>query len=70
MLVRLPDTPYEEYPAKHKEYIRLGEESHQHSGYKCTIRDCWDIVPSVWVPDAFFLRRNNMEPFPRTPCTA
>ena len=62
MLVSFPDTPYEEYPAKHKEYIRLGEESDQHRGYKCTIRDRWYIVPSVWVPDAFFLRRNNIYP--------
>ena len=62
MLVSFPDTPYEEYPAKHKEYIRLGEESDQHIGYKCTIRDRWYIVPSVWVPDAFFLRRNNIYP--------
>lgn len=62
MLVSFPDTPYEEYPLKHKEYIRLGEETDQHSGYKCNIRDRWYIVPSVWVPDAFFLRRNNIYP--------
>ncbi len=62
MLVSFPNTPYEEYPEKHKEYIRLGEESDQHIGYKCTIRDRWYIVPSVWVPDAFFLRRNNIYP--------
>lgn len=62
MLVSFPDTPYAEYPIKHKEYIRLGEESDQHSGYKCAIRDRWYIVPSVWVPDAFFLRRNNIYP--------
>lgn len=62
MLVSFPDTPYEDYPEKHKEYIRLGEESDQHSGYKCSIRDRWYIVPSVWVPDAFFLRRNNIYP--------
>ena len=30
--------------------------------YKCSIRDRWYIVPSVWIPDAFFLRRNNLYP--------
>ena len=46
MLVSFPDIPFEEYPAQHKEYIRLGEETDQHSGYKCTIRNRWYIVPS------------------------
>lgn len=62
MLVSFPDTPYEAYHDKHKDYIRLGEESNQHVGYKCSIRNRWYIVPSVWVPDAFFLRRNNIYP--------
>lgn len=62
MLISFPDTPYESYPEKHKAYIRLGEKAEQHKGYKCSIRDRWYIVPSVWVPDAFFLRRNNIYP--------
>lgn len=62
MLISFPDTPYEEYPAKHKEYIELGEKKGENKGYKCSIRDRWYIVPSVWVPDAFFLRRNNLYP--------
>ena len=62
MLISFPDTPYETYPAKHKEYIKLGEENGENKGYKCSIRDRWYIVPSVWVPDAFFLRRNNLYP--------
>ncbi|MDO4921354.1 MAG: class I SAM-dependent methyltransferase [Phascolarctobacterium sp.] len=61
-LINFPDTPYEEYPAEHKEYILLGEKSGEHEGYKCSIRDRWYIIPSVWVPDAFFLRRNNFYP--------
>ncbi len=61
-LVVFPDKSYEKYPAKHREYILLGEESGQHTGYKCAIRDRWYIVPSIWVPDAFFLRRNNIYP--------
>lgn len=62
MLVSFPDIPYESYPEQHKEYIRLGENTEQHKGYNCSIRDRWYIVPSVWVPDAFFLRRNNIYP--------
>lgn len=62
MLVNFPETPYEEYPEKHKEYIKLGEDNDENVGYKCSIRDRWYIIPSVWVPDAFFLRRNNLYP--------
>ncbi len=62
MLISFPDTLYENYPAKHKEYIELGEKNEEHKGYKCSIRDRWYIVPSVWIPDAFFLRRNNLYP--------
>lgn len=62
MLISFPDTPYEAYPAKHKEYIELGEKNGENKGYKCSIRDRWYIVPSVWSPDAFFLRRNNLYP--------
>lgn len=61
-LINFPDISYEEYPAEHKEYIMLGELNKANEGYKCSIRDKWYIVPSVWVPDAFFLRRNNLYP--------
>ncbi len=62
MLINFPNTPFEDYPDKHKKYIKYGENSKQHIGYKCSIRDNWYIVPSVWIPDAFFLRRNNLYP--------
>lgn len=62
-LVLFPeDIPYDEYPNAHKRYIKWGEGTSQNTGYKCRIRDRWYIVPSVWVPDAFFLRRNNLFP--------
>lgn len=61
-LIRFPDTPLEEYPQGYKDYIAAGETNKEHVGYKCSIRDRWYIVPSVWVPDAFFLRRNNLYP--------
>ena len=61
-LICFPEIPYEEYPEEHKDYIALGEKNGEHGGYKCSIRDRWYIVPSIWVPDAFFLRRNNLYP--------
>lgn len=61
-LVNFPDMPIEDYPELHKAYIASGEESGENKGYKCSIGDRWYIVPSVWVPDAFFLRRNNLYP--------
>lgn len=61
-LINFPDIPIEDYPARHKAYIALGEEAGENEGYKCSIRDRWYIVPSIWVPDAFFLRRNNLYP--------
>ena len=61
-LINFPEIPYDEYPDGHKKYISFGEKNGEHEGYKCSIRDRWYIVPSVWVPDAFFLRRNNLYP--------
>ena len=62
MIINLTDKPLDNYPDLHKKYIKEGELNKQHEGYKCSIRDRWYIVPSVWVPDAFFLRRNNLYP--------
>lgn len=61
-LIDFPDISFEKYPEKHKEYIHHGEENEEHIGYKCSIRDRWYRIPSIWVPDAFFLRRNNLYP--------
>jgi adenine-specific DNA-methyltransferase len=47
---------------KQREYIELGENNNENTGYKCRIRDRWYVVPSVWQPDAFFLRRNYLYP--------
>lgn len=61
-LIDFPEIAYDKYPDKHKEYIRHGEKNNENKGYKCSIRDRWYRIPSVWVPDAFFLRRNNLYP--------
>lgn len=62
MLLSFPDIPIEQYNASHIEYIKHGEANGENTGYKCSIRDRWYIVPSVWIPDAFFLRRSNLYP--------
>jgi len=61
-LIDFPDSKFEDYPKKQKEYIKLGEKNKENIGYKCSIRDRWYRIPSIWVPDAFFLRRNNLYP--------
>lgn len=40
-----------------RRYIQDGEAKEYHKGYKCSIRDPWYKVPSVWVPDAFMFRQ-------------
>jgi len=44
------------------EYIKQGEREGIHKGYKCRIRDEWQIMPSAWVSGALFTRRNNVYP--------
>lgn len=61
-LISFPDIPFDAYADGHKQYIKRGEKENRHKGYKCSIRDRWYVVPSVWIPDAFFLRRNNLYP--------
>ena len=45
-----------------KEYIAWGEKENIHKGYKCGIRNEWQIVPSLRISDALFIRRNNLYP--------
>lgn len=61
-LIDFPDNPIEEYSKGQRDYIALGEKNGENEGYKCRIRERWYQIPSVWVPDAFFLRRNNLYP--------
>ncbi len=44
-------------------YIRFGEGNDVHKGYKCSIREPWYAVPSVWTPDGFMFRQ--IYDFPR-----
>lgn len=49
--------------AKLRRYIEEGERKEFHKGYKCSIREPWYLVPSVWVPDGFAFRQ--IYDFPR-----
>ena len=53
---------YFELKSNQKNYIKLGEENNAHVGYKCRIRKEWYKIPSIYSPDAFFLRRNHYYP--------
>ncbi|NQS90320.1 class I SAM-dependent methyltransferase [Patescibacteria group bacterium] len=44
------------------DYIKWGERQGINKGYKCRIRDEWQIVPSLRISDALFIRRNNLYP--------
>jgi len=44
-------------------YIRVGESEKVHEGFKCSIREPWYAVPSVWIPDGFMFRQ--IYDFPR-----
>lgn len=61
-LLVLEDKQYESLTHVQQSYIDQGETRGENEGYKCSIRNSWYSVPSVWVPDAFFLRRNNLYP--------
>ena len=61
-LIDFPDTSIEKYSRGQRDYIEFGEKNGENTGYKCKIRERWYQIPSIWVPDAFFLRRNNLYP--------
>jgi len=49
-------------PIKLKTYLKQAEKKHLTNGYKLSIREKWWRIPSVWVPDAFLLRRMGKMP--------
>ena len=52
----------EDMSKEQQEYIKIGEDNEENKGYKCRIRKKWYSVPSIWIPDAFLLRRSNIYP--------
>lgn len=43
-------------------YLDSGEKDGINKWYKCGIRNEWQIVPSAWISEALFIRRNNIYP--------
>lgn len=73
-LLSLPDVSFHELPKEAQAYVKIGESNGWNTGYKCSIRKRWYIVPSVWVPDAFLLRQIHHYPkiilnHPEATCT-
>lgn len=56
------DVNVEDMSKGQQEYIKIGEDNEENKGYKCRIRKKWYSVPSIWIPDAFLLRRSNVYP--------
>lgn len=54
----------QQYPSNklHREYINLGIRNNINNIYKCRIRKEWYIIPSIWISDAFFLKRSHFYP--------
>ncbi|WP_299089464.1 class I SAM-dependent methyltransferase [uncultured Metabacillus sp.] len=61
-LVYFPNESSDNFSEGHKEYIKWGEEVGHNNGYKLGLRKYWYHIPSVWQPDAFILRRNDLYP--------
>lgn len=62
-LLYLAGTATKSLPARLQRYIAWAEGEGFDTGYKCSIRQPWYAVPSVWVPDGFFFRQ--IYDFPR-----
>ena len=45
-----------------RDYLEYGIEEGINKGYKCGIRDEWQIIPSLKISDALFIRRNHLYP--------
>ena len=45
-----------------RDYLEFGVEQGINKGYKCGIREEWQIIPSQKLSDALFIRRNHLYP--------
>lgn len=61
-LITINENSFNSLPKGVKEYIQLGKDKNVDMGYKCSRRESWWTVPSIWIPDAFLLRQNNEYP--------
>lgn len=61
-LLMPPNVAFDDLPELIKAYVLKGEGEGVNKGYKCSIRNRWYIVPSVWTPDAFMLRQVHAYP--------
>ena len=45
-----------------RDYLEFGVEQEINKGYKCGIREEWQIIPSLKISEALFIRRNHLYP--------
>jgi adenine-specific DNA methylase len=62
-LLQLGNEARHRLPKRALQYVVTGEDNAYDKGYKCSIREPWYSVPSVWAPDAFLFRQ--IYDFPR-----
>ena len=56
-LLNLPAVCFDALSAPMQAYVRSGEDSGMHVGFKCRNRKLWYVVPTLWSPDAFLFRQ-------------
>lgn len=61
-LLVFPNKDKSTFTKLQRKYIMKGENNGENLGYKCSIREFWYSVPSVWIPEVFYLRRNHLYP--------
>ncbi len=61
-LISLSGVNRPDFPQSLEQYIQSGEANGVHRGYKCSVRNRWFDVPSVYTPDAFMYRQIHHAP--------
>ncbi|QOS77067.1 N-6 DNA methylase [Paenibacillus sp. JNUCC31] len=61
-LLLFKDQDYELFTPESKLYLDLLVKDKVHQRYKCTKRNRWYVVPSVWKSDGFFFKRSFLHP--------
>lgn len=57
-ILKFPEHEPALLPVSYQEYIMQGEKEQIHTRYKCSLRNPWYSLHSMWVSDGFITRRN------------
>lgn len=61
-LLDFNNTDSREMSVSAKKYIQNGKKLKVNEGYKCSIRNRWYEVPSIWQSEGFFFKRSHLYP--------